>query len=54
MAYFLKQSNLKKGAYLQIYESFYNREKKQTAHWLALLLFLVSALRALSSGLKLS
>jgi transposase len=32
MAYFLKKSNLKKGVYLQIYESFYNHEKKQTAH----------------------
>jgi len=32
MAYFLKKSNLKKGIYLQIYESFYNREKKETAH----------------------
>lgn len=32
MAYFLKKSNLKKGTYLQIYESFYNPEKKQTAH----------------------
>ena len=32
MAYFLKKSNLKKGVYLQIYESFYNPEKKQTSH----------------------
>lgn len=32
MAYFLKKSNLKKGIYLQIYESFYDSEKKQTAH----------------------
>lgn len=32
MAYFLKKSNLKKGLYLQIYESFYCHEKKQTAH----------------------
>ncbi len=32
MAYFLKKSNLKKGLYLQIYESFYNPDKKQTAH----------------------
>lgn len=32
MAYFLKKSNLKKGLYLQIYESFYNHDKKQTAH----------------------
>ena len=32
MAYFLKKSNLKKGLYLQIYESFYNPEKKQTSH----------------------
>ena len=27
MAYFLKKSNLKKGVYLQIYESFYNPSK---------------------------
>jgi transposase len=32
MAYFLKRSNLKKGPYLQIYESFYDRSKKGTAH----------------------
>lgn len=32
MAYFLKKSNLKKGLYLQIYESFYNPGKKQTSH----------------------
>lgn len=32
MAYFLKKSNLKKGLYLQIYESFYNHDKKQTSH----------------------
>jgi transposase len=32
MAYFLKKSNFKKGIYLQIYESFYNAEKKDTAH----------------------
>lgn len=32
MAYFLKKSNLKKGIYLQIYESFYDPERKQTAH----------------------
>lgn len=32
MAYFLKKSNLKKGLYLQIYESFYDSVKKQTAH----------------------
>lgn len=32
MAYFLKKSRLKKGIYLQIYESFYNHEKKQTSH----------------------
>lgn len=32
MAYFLKKSNLKKGTYLQIYESFYDSAKKQTAH----------------------
>ena len=31
MAYFFK-SNLKKGIYLQIYESFYNPERKETAH----------------------
>lgn len=32
MAYFLKKSNLKKGAYLQIYESFYDPIKKNTSH----------------------
>ena len=32
MAYFLKKSNLKKGVYLQIYESFYNPSKNQTSH----------------------
>lgn len=32
MAYFLKKSNLKKGIYLQIYESFYDPERKGTAH----------------------
>lgn len=32
MAYFLKRSNLKKGTYLQIYESFYDPERKATAH----------------------
>lgn len=32
MAYFLKRSNLKKGLYLQIYESFYNPDKKGTSH----------------------
>lgn len=32
MAFFLKKSKLKRGTYLQIYESFYNREKKETAH----------------------
>ena len=32
MAYFLKRSNLKKGLYLQIYESFYDPQRKQTAH----------------------
>jgi hypothetical protein len=32
MAYFLKKSKLKKGIYLQIYESFYNPDKKETAH----------------------
>lgn len=32
MAYFLKKTNLKKGLYLQIYESFYNRDKKETTH----------------------
>lgn len=32
MAYFLKKSNLKKGLYLQIYESFYDPNKKNTAH----------------------
>lgn len=32
MAYFLKKSKLKKGVYLQIYESFYNPIKKNTSH----------------------
>lgn len=32
MAYFLKKSKLKKGTYLQIYESFYDPQRKQTAH----------------------
>ena len=32
MAYFLKKSKIKKGVYLQIYESFYNPTKKQTSH----------------------
>lgn len=32
MAYFLKKSNIKKGTYLQIYESFYDPNKKGTAH----------------------
>jgi hypothetical protein len=32
MAYFLKKSYLKKGLYLQIYESFYDPIKKNTAH----------------------
>ena len=32
MAYFLKKSNLKKGTYLQIYESFYDPERKSTVH----------------------
>lgn len=32
MAYFLKRSTNKKGLYLQIYESFYDPAKKQTAH----------------------
>lgn len=32
MAYFLKKSRNKKGLYLQIYESFYDPEKKGTAH----------------------
>jgi transposase len=32
LAYFLKKTNLKKGLYLQIYESFYNPEKKGTSH----------------------
>lgn len=32
MAYFLKKTNLKRGTYLQIYESFYNHDKKQTSH----------------------
>lgn len=32
MAYFLKKSNLKKGTYLQIYESFYDPARKDSAH----------------------
>ena len=32
MAYFLKKSVTNKGIYLQIYESYRNKEKKQTAH----------------------
>ncbi len=32
MAFFLKKSHIKKGLYLQIYESFYDPERKQTAH----------------------
>lgn len=32
MAYFLKKSNLKKGIYLQIYESFYDPIRKGSAH----------------------
>lgn len=32
MAYFLKKSNFKKGTYLQIYESFYDPERRDTAH----------------------
>lgn len=32
MAYFLKKSKIKKGTYLQIYESFYHHDKKQTSH----------------------
>ena len=32
MAYFLKKSTNKKGLYLQIYESFYDPARRQTAH----------------------
>ncbi|MDD2432633.1 MAG: transposase, partial [Clostridia bacterium] len=32
MAFFLKKTNLKKGRYFQIYESFYCPKKKNTAH----------------------
>jgi len=32
VAFFLKKTNLKRGVYLQIYESFYDRSKKGTAH----------------------
>ncbi len=32
MAYFLKKSNYKKGLYLQIYKSFYDPERKYSAH----------------------
>ncbi len=49
MAYFLKQSKLKKGLYLQIYESFYNPEKKGTSHRAYKTLGYVDALKA--SGL---
>ena len=32
MAYFLKKTNNKKGIYLQIYESYYDSERKGGAH----------------------
>lgn len=32
MAYFLKKTTTKKGIYLQIYESYRNKEKKETSH----------------------
>ena len=32
MAYFLKRTRNRKGLYLQIYESFYDPERKGTAH----------------------
>ena len=32
MAYFLKKSKVKGRIYLALYESFYNPEKKETAH----------------------
>lgn len=32
MAYFLKKSKTKKGVYLQIYESYRNKEKRETSH----------------------
>lgn len=32
MAYFLKKTNNKKGTYLQIYESFYDPQRRHTAH----------------------
>ena len=32
MAYFLKKSRNNKGIYLQIYESFYDPDRKQTVH----------------------
>ena len=32
MAYFLKKSNVKKGTYLRVYESFYNPSRGHTAH----------------------
>ncbi len=32
MAYFLKKSKLKKGVYLQIYESYYNKDTKSTSN----------------------
>ena len=32
MSYFLKKTNLKKGLYLQIYESYYDADKRYGAH----------------------
>ena len=32
MAYFLKKTKTKNDIYLQIYESFYDPERKETAH----------------------
>jgi len=50
MAYFLKKSNFKKGLYLQIYESFYDPGKKDTAHRSHKALGYADAL--ISSGIK--
>ena len=32
MSYFVKQTKTKKGIYLQIYEGFYDKEKKNSTH----------------------
>jgi len=50
MAYFLKKSYFKKGLYLQIYESFYDPVRKDTAHRSHKALGYVDAL--ISSGIE--